>query len=295
MRLSKLLAERGLASRREADRIIGEGQVTVNGEVITHPGHPVEVDRDHVKVRGKILPARPGRVMLALYKPGGYVTTSVDPQDRPTVFDLLEDTRYHGAVQPVGRLDFGSEGLLLFTNDGELANRLTHPRFHVPKTYMVKVTGSLEPRKLALLRRGVPLEDGRTQPAVVEVKEDRGRNSWLRIVTREGRNRLVRRMVEFVGHRVLRLKRIAFGSVELGSLERGAFRVMPSEDVARLRALTDGEGQALFERWLAGQAKRPLDRPPFKGKRRRGRKSVPGRGPRRGANRNPPRKGRGRH
>ncbi len=286
MRLNKLLAERGVASRREADRIIGEGHVTVNGEVITATGHPVDVDGDHVKVRGKILPARPGRLMLAMYKPAGFVTTSHDPQGRSTVFDLLEDTRYHGAAQPVGRLDFGSEGLLLFTNDGELANRLTHPRYHVPKTYMVKITGSLDARKLALLRRGVPLSDGRTQPAVIEVKEDRVRNSWLRVVTREGRNRLIRRMIEHVGHRVLRLKRTAFGSVELGNLERGAFRVLPSQEVARLRALTEGEGEALFERWLVSQTARPVDRQPTRKRRGRkprpgrGRKPVPGRGPR---------------
>jgi len=247
MRVSKLISERGVASRREAERLVQEGLVTVNGQVIEHPGHPVDPASDHVKVRGRLLPGRPTRIWLVMHKPAGIITSTRDPEGRETVSDLLDGTRYAGKVEAVGRLDYGTEGLLLLTNDGELAQRLTHPRYHVPKTYLVKITGSLDRKKLLLLRRGVPLEDGRTAPAVVQVKESRERNSWVRVVVREGRNRLVRRMFEFVGHRVLKLKRTALGGIELGDLPPREVRVLEGNQVQHLRAMTEGEGARYFQ------------------------------------------------
>ncbi len=261
MRVTKLIAERGIASRREAERLIAEGAVTVNGQTIDEPGCVVDPDRDHVKVRGKRLPGKPSRIVLALNKPAGFLTTTHDPEDRPTVVDFLDGTRYHGKVDPVGRLDFNTEGLLLFTNDGDLAHQLTHPSFKVPKSYKVKITGVLAPKKLQLLRRGVPLEGGRCGPAVVTVTEARERNSWLRITLCEGRNRIVRRMIEFVGHRVLRLRRLSIGGLELGGLPRGQLRLLDGKEVKGLIQMAEGEGATTFQRLLDRQAKAPTGPP----------------------------------
>lgn len=261
MRLSKLMAERGIASRREAEQLVRDGAVTVNGTTADHAGLEVDPQRDHVKVRGKRLPEARPHVTLALHKPAGCLTTREDPQDRPTVFDLLEGTRYHRRVEPVGRLDFGTEGLLLMSSDGELANRLTHPRYHVPKTYRAKITGTLTDKKLVLLRKGVPLPDGRSTPAVVRVVEARDRNSWIDVTVREGRNRLVRRMVSFIGHKVLKLKRTSFGGIRLGGLPRGEFRILTGEEVKHLREMADGRGAEQFERALERQRSGPTPRP----------------------------------
>ncbi len=250
VRLSRLIAQRGVASRRDADRLVQDGRVTVNGQVAAEPGLDVDPERDHVKVDGKRLPPQPSTVVLLLHKPPGTVTTEDDPEERDTVLDLLEGTRYHGRVHPVGRLDYGSEGVLLLTNDGDLAYRLTHPRYHVPKVYVVKVTGDLDERKARSLRRGVPLPDGRTAPAGVEIVEARGRNTWVRLLIHEGRNRIVRRMMEFVGHRVLKLRRESFAGVELGSLPRGEFRVLDSTEVQQLRQ-TSEQGVEVFARMLS--------------------------------------------
>jgi len=283
MRLSKLLADRGVASRREAERLVRQGLVTVNGAVVEHPAHDVDPERDHVKLRGRRLPDRVKRLYLAMNKPTATITSSHDPHDRKTVHDLLEGTRYEGKVEPVGRLDYGSEGLLLLTNDGDLAHQLTHPRFHVPKTYRVKISGDLDARKLRLLRKGVPLTDGRSAPAVVAVTQQRPRNSWLKVTVREGRNRLVRRMIEFVGHRVLRLKRVSFGGVELGDLPRGKTRVLSHGEVKLLREMVEGEGSRVFEAALKAQQDAPRLRAAKgvrKGRGRQSRSARSGRRPR---------------
>ncbi len=274
MRLSMLIAEGGVAARREAEGLVREGLVTVNGTVADRPGQDVDPEQDHVKVRGKRLPQPRPPVTLALHKPAGCLTSRDDPQERPTVFDLLEGTRYHDRVEAVGRLDFGTEGLLLLTSDGELAHRLTHPRYHVAKVYRVKITGTLDDRKLALLRKGVPLQDGRTSPALVRVVEARERNTWLEMSVREGRNRLVRRMVEHVGHKVLRLRRVAVGRVRLADLPRGEYRLLRAEEVNGLWELTRGLGAEEFARALEGQRTRPPRPPGRKGRRkpRRGRR-----------------------
>ena len=249
MRLSRLIAQRGVASRREAERLVREGQVVVNGTVADHPGQDVDEERDHVKVAGKRLPPPAPTAVLLMHKPPGCVTTEKDPQERDTVIDVLEGTRWHGRVHPVGRLDYGSEGVLLLTNDGDLAYRLTHPRYHVPKEYLVKVTGDFDERKARSLRKGIPLEDGRTAPAGVEIVEARTRNTWVRLLIHEGRNRIVRRMMDFLGHRVLKLRRELFASVELGELPRGEYRVLDSKEVKELREAAE-EGVEQFQQRL---------------------------------------------
>lgn len=305
MRLTRLIAQRGVASRREAERMVRRGLVTVNGTVAENPGQDVDPDRDHVKIEGKRLPPPSALVVLALHKPPGTVTTEHDPQERDTVLDLLEGTRYHGRVHPVGRLDYGSEGILLLTNDGDLAYKLTHPRYHVPKIYLVKVTGDLHERKARSLRRGIPLEDGRTAPAGVEIVESRTRNTWVRLLIHEGRNRIVRRMMELLGHRVLKLRRESFAGVEIGDLPRGEYRVLDSAEVVRLRQTAEN-GVEVFGRMLArmearqrqaaaprtgrGPAKKgaraaPRSRPKARGKRGAGRLRGGKRGGQRGGGR----------
>ncbi len=202
-RLQKVLARAGLASRRVAEELIADGRVTVNGEVAVL-GRRVDVAVDRVEVDGALVPVRPGLVYYLLNKPAGVVTTASDPEGRPTVVDLVPESP---RVFPVGRLDVATEGLLLLTNDGELAHHLTHPRFGVDKEYLAHVTGHPSPAAVRRLRDGVDLEDGRTAPARVALLAP----DLLRIVIHEGRNRQVRRMCDAVGHPVRRLVRTRIG------------------------------------------------------------------------------------
>ena len=231
MRLAKYLARAGVASRRASERLIASGQVSVDGERVTDPAFAV-VEGARVTVDGA--PVGPGpeeRVVYALNKPAGVVSTASDTHGRPTVVEMVEaDGR---RLYPVGRLDADSTGLILLTDDGDLANRLTHPRYEVPKRYRVTVSGG-EPggEALAALRAGPPLEDGPTAPADVE---DLG-GGELEITIREGRKRQVRRMCEAVGHPVDSLCRVAFGPLELGSLAPGESRRLDDDELAGLRA-----------------------------------------------------------
>lgn len=240
IRLNKLIAMHGIASRREADRLIQEGEVTVAGKVVTEPGTRVDPEDVHVKVRGRLLPrTTPRPTYVLLHKPLGVVTTDEDPQGRRTVQHLLEDLPVR--VEPVGRLDYHTEGVLLLTNDGDLAHRLTHPRFKIPKTYLVKVTGQFTDRKAAALEKGIPLEDGRTLPSEVTIVEAREKNTWVQVTVYEGRNRLVRRMMEFLGHGVLKLKRTAFAGLTLRDLSVGSWRELTPREVEVLKAIARGE------------------------------------------------------
>ncbi len=225
MRLAKFLAHGGVASRRKAEEIIGKGLVTVGGEVVTDPACDVS-DADDVRVNGDPVGAE-AREVWAVHKPAGVVSTAREPGSRPAVVELVES----GArLYPVGRLDADSTGLLLLTNDGELANRLTHPRYGVAKTYLAGLAKPPRDRDLDRLRRGVELEDGRTAPAEV----DRVGRQEIEIVLREGRNRQVRRMVEAVGNRVVALRRIRFGSLALGRLAKGGSRRLTEREIAQL-------------------------------------------------------------
>jgi pseudouridine synthase len=232
-RLQKVLARAGVASRRASERLIVEGRVTVNGAVITRLGTSIDPSRDAVKVDGKRLQPPPAaRTFLMLNKPRGYVTTARDPEGRPTVMDLLSGAGKR--VFAVGRLDYSSEGLLLLTDDGDLARDLMRPASGVPKTYLAKVRGQPARDSLERMCRGVIVEGRRTLPARALVVRP-GPNAWVEVTVVEGRKHQVRKMLEAIGHPVQRLRRIRYGGVELGSLASGRFRALTAEEVGRLR------------------------------------------------------------
>jgi 23S rRNA pseudouridine2605 synthase len=230
MRLAKHLAHAGVASRRAAEEIVAAGRVTVDGEVVTDPARGV-TGAEAIAVDGEALArAAPQRFVYAVHKPAGVVSTAHDPQGRRTVVDLVPGVSTR--LYPVGRLDADTTGLILLTNDGDLANHLMHPRYQVPKTYRARVANPpVGERALRALREGVELDDGRTAPAGVRAL---GPNE-LELTIREGRKRQVRRMCEAVGHRVVALRRIAFGPLQLGDLAPGAHRRLSAAEVARLR------------------------------------------------------------
>jgi 23S rRNA pseudouridine2605 synthase len=231
MRLAKYLAHAGVASRRAAEQLIASGRVTVEREVVTDPARDVD-EQTAVSVDGRSIRGLEPRVLYALNKPAGVVSTASDTHGRRTVLDLVPARGLR--LYPVGRLDAGSSGLILLTNDGELANRLTHPSFEVPKTYRARLGGGpIGDRALDALRRGVELEDGITAPAAAR----RMRGNVLELTIHEGRNRQVRRMCEAVGHPVLELQRIAFGPLRLGDLKAGAHRRLRAVEVETLRSL----------------------------------------------------------
>jgi 23S rRNA pseudouridine2605 synthase len=234
VRLNRLLAQAGVASRRAADRLIAEGRVTVDGAVAL-PGTQVAPGQA-VLVDGRPIAAE-AVVHLMLNKPPGYVTTARDPQGRPTVLDLVDRTE---RVMPVGRLDRDTSGLLLLTNDGELAQLLAHPSHGVPKTYRAVVRGLPGPAALRRLERGVELPDGRTRPAQARVLRTRSGGAELELVLKEGRNRQVRRMCAAVGHPVIALERTGYGPLGLGRLQVGGCRELTAREVALLRAAASG-------------------------------------------------------
>ncbi len=236
VRLQKVIADSGLASRRKAEQLIAQGRVTVNGVLITELGSKINPEKDHVKVDGRHIKPAPPHVYVMLNKPKGFVSTMSDPEGRVTIADLLDGVKVR--VFPVGRLDFDSEGLVLLTNHGELAQALLHPKFHVPKTYLVKVKGVLPDEEIRQLERGVKLEDGMTSPAVVKKVRKAEANSWLEITIHEGRKHQVKRMFESVGHYVLKLVRVRMGPLTLRNLPLGQYRY-----------LTDREANALREVW----------------------------------------------
>jgi 23S rRNA pseudouridine2605 synthase len=236
-RLQKIIAAAGIASRRKAEELISAGRVQVNGTVITELGTKADPDADHIRVNGKLVRGERRHVYLLLNKPKGYVTTVSDPEKRPTVMDLIRGVK--GRVYPVGRLDYASEGLLLLTNDGELANRLMKAASHVPKTYVVKVAGTPKEDGIAKLRAGISIatDDGkrvRTGPAVVRIVKEAA-NPWYEITLIEGRNRQIRRMFEAVGHHVEKIKRVRYGPLAL-DVPPGKFRSLTLKEVERLKS-----------------------------------------------------------
>ncbi|HXZ32388.1 MAG TPA: pseudouridine synthase [Terriglobales bacterium] len=238
-RLQKIIAAAGIASRRKAEKLIAGGLVTVNGKTVTELGSKADPERDHVRVNGKLLRGPERHIYLLLHKPKGYVTTVKDPENRPTVMGLV---RGIGArVYPVGRLDYGSEGLLLLTNDGELAHRLMKAASHVPKTYLVKVAGNPTPEALGRLREGIAIPSQhagkvRTAPARIRVVRE-STNPWYEVTLTEGKNRQIRRMFEEIGHHVEKIKRVRYGPLQL-DVDRGEFRKLTPEEVARLKTCT---------------------------------------------------------
>lgn len=234
MRLQKFLARAGVASRRGSENLMTAGRVCVNGAVVCELGSRVDPLVDVVTVDGMEVHLADGSVTLMLHKPAGVITTMSDPQGRPTVADLVPHERYPGLF-PIGRLDFDTTGLLLFSTDGELGNGLLHPRRHVGKTYEAILDGRICEKDAARLREGVLLDDGMTLPAKVEVVDVSRNRSRVDITIHEGRKRQVRRMCSFVGHPVVELHRKSFGPLELRGLEAGAWRMLDDEEVAALR------------------------------------------------------------
>ena len=243
--LVKILAEFGVSSRRGSEKMIREGLVSVDGTVVTEPGMVVDIRAQKVLIGDDPLPPLPKRVYLVMHKPKGVINSKVDPDGRKTVHDLLEHSI--PGLETVGRLDYGSEGVLLLTNDGELAYRLTHPGYGVTKTYLVKVSGTPDKSKVARLSRGVPLDDGPTSPARVEIVSSTGPSTWVLITLHEGRNRIVRRLMEAIGHRVLKLKRVGFGGITLRGLAPGETRELTPGELTHLRRLIREPGPPVLK------------------------------------------------
>ncbi len=235
VRLQKVIADSGLTSRRKAEDLIRAGRVAVNGRVVREQGTKVDPARDHVKVDGRHLKPQPPHVFILLNKPKGVVSSLGDPAGRPTLQDLLRGVQLR--VFPVGRLDFDSEGLVLLTNHGEVGQALLHPRYHVPKTYLIKVKGLLTEEEINSLRDGVDLGDGHSAPATVKKVAKAPQNSWLEITIHEGRKHQVKRMLEAVGHPVLKLMRIRFGPLSLGDLPIGHYRYLTDREANAVRRL----------------------------------------------------------
>ena len=232
-RLQKIMAQAGIASRREAEKMILEGRVIINGKVVTTLGVKADPLKDYIKVDGKRITQTEPKTYILLNKPTGYLCTLEDPEGRPTIKDLLK--RMSRRVYPVGRLDYDAEGLLLLTNDGDLAYSLSHPKFEVPRTYLAKLSGVPDEKKLNRLKRGITLEDGRAKAAFVSLLRETEKNSWVRVVVTEGRNHLVKRMFATIGHPVLKLKRVALGPLHLGSLSPGQYRWLTPEELEKLQ------------------------------------------------------------
>ncbi|MBM4140020.1 MAG: rRNA pseudouridine synthase [Nitrospira sp.] len=231
-RIQKILAEIGIASRRKAEELIIEGRVTVNGKVATI-GMKADLNRDHIKLNGKLLIRPEPKVYLIVNKPKGVVTSLHDPEERPTIKDFMKGVKYR--VFPVGRLDYDSEGLLLLTNDGDFAHAVLHPSKKIPKTYLVKVREVLEDDEIEKLRKGIRLEDGVTAPAKVKRIRKTEHNSWIEITLHEGKKRQIRRMLDKVGHPVLKLKRTRINGIELGKLESGKYRYLTYEEIKKIK------------------------------------------------------------
>ncbi|MFB3924535.1 MAG: pseudouridine synthase [Syntrophales bacterium] len=235
-RLHKIMAAAGIASRRAAEEMIRQGRVSVNNAIIKEMGVKADPAEDEIRVDGKLISIEIQKIYLMLNKPPGYVTTLRDPEGRRIITDLLRDISER--VYPVGRLDYDSEGLILLTNDGDFAQKVQHPRFNVPKTYLVKIKGNLSKKEILAIQKGIDLEDGRFSPLEIEVERINRKSCWVRMVIHEGRNRVIRRLFEAMGHPVTRLVRVAIGELSLGSLKVGEFRYLKRKEIHKLMEKT---------------------------------------------------------
>lgn len=230
-RLQKILARAGICSRRKAEEYIGDGRVAVDGKVVTQPGLKVDPELVSITVDGRPVQGEE-KIYILLNKPPGYVTTMSDPQGRPIVTDLLPGVKHR--VFPVGRLDLESEGALILTNDGALANRILHPSFEVNKTYKATVRGIPGKGKLQRLARGIMLDGRKTWPAQLRVLHRKKGEATIEVIIHEGKKRQVRKMFQAIGHPVLRLQRTAYGGLKLGSLEQGKYRFLTLIDLKKI-------------------------------------------------------------
>jgi 23S rRNA pseudouridine2605 synthase len=231
-RLQKVLAKAGIASRRQAEDLIRKGRIRVDGEVVTEMGVRVNPNSQKIECDGIPVTAPEKKIYILLHKPAGILSTVHDPQGRAIVTDLLPDVNER--VYPVGRLDFNTEGALLLTNDGELAQKVLHPSHEVKKTYVAKVKGRPDREKLAALSRGINLDGRKTWPADIEVLHADPQMTTIKIIIHEGRKRQVRKMFGAVGHPVLHLQRIAYGQLQLGDLAPGKYRILGPDDIAMI-------------------------------------------------------------
>ena len=234
-RLQKIIAAAGVASRRKAEELIVAGEVTVNGRLVTELGAKADPERDHVKVRGRLINPRlkrPEKIYILLNKPLGVLTSRSDPKNRPLVIDLLGP--YRNKVHPVGRLDFNTEGLLLLTNDGDFTNLIAGSKL-AAKVYEVKVKGKPSAHQIATLERGVTVDGKRTAPAKIRLTEESATNAWYRVTLYEGRNQQIRKMFDHIGHSVIKLRRVAIGFLKSKSerLKPGEFRLLSEAEVKR--------------------------------------------------------------
>src|SRR3972149_6170232 len=228
-RLQKIIARAGVASRREAEKMMLDGRVSVNNQIIRQLGVRADINKDQIRIDGALIYTESEKVYILLNKPRGYVTTLHDPQQRPIVTDLLHDVSVR--VFPVGRLDYDSQGLLLMTNDGDFAQKLLHPRFHIHRTYQVKIKGTLKKEEIRTLTRGIDLEDGKFRPDDLRVSRINEKSSWLFMTLHEGKNRIIRRALSSLGHEVLEIVRIRLGGIELGELRTGQYRFLTRKEI----------------------------------------------------------------
>ena len=258
-RLQKIISAAGITSRRASETLILNGQVTVNGVVVTELGTKADPAKDRISVNGTLLKVSEQRLYILLNKPAGYMTTLDDPEGRPLVTDLLQEINER--VYPVGRLDYNTEGLLLLTNDGEWANKLMHPRHEIDKEYHVRVRGKVHKSQLDQLAEGVEIDGKKTAPATAILIKDGEQNDWLAITIHEGRNRQIRRMCEAVSLSVVRLKRVRYGSLVLGVLKSGQFRHLSETEVNELGNPSQAAPSAkqLPKRQTTGVTRKPLE------------------------------------
>ncbi len=272
-RLARVIARSGRASRREAERLVEEGRVTVNGETVHHPAHAVNLGKDDVRLDGKRLPRAPPRTTVILYKPRGTVTVRDDPDGRPSALDLVE-----GKLDAVGRLDFDTEGALLLTNDGDLRNKLTRPSAEVPRRYLVKVWKTPDEKQLERLRKGVQIETApgvreRAEPCKARVIEATSTgNAWVEVTVTAGKDLTVKAMFAAIGHPVSKLRRESFATVSLRGLSRGEARALTGAEITRVEDIADGV--AAQNAGKRSRYKKGFARPKAK-KRPPGRKRTP--------------------
>ena len=232
VRLQRIISQAGIASRRKGEELIRSGAVAVNGTIVTELGSKADPDKDRIEVNGRRIEPKQPRITVLLNKPDGYITSMRDPEGRPTVTQLVDDIPVR--LYPVGRLDYHTEGLLLLTNDGELAQSIEHPSRAIDKVYKAKVKGIPSGASLKRLREGIVIEGQRTKPAKVQIADSR-KNAWLEIVIQEGRQNQIRKMLEAVGHPVIRLIRVGIGFLRDSALKPGEYRFLNSQEIKRFR------------------------------------------------------------
>lgn len=251
VRLQKIISQAGVTSRRKAEELIRQGRVRINGKAVFELGTKADPDRDTIDVDGKRIEPKQPKISVLLNKPDGYITSLRDPEGRPTVKKLVDNIPVR--LYPVGRLDYHTEGLLILTNDGDLAQRIEHPSHAIEKIYLAKIKGVPEESKIKKLRAGIVLEGRKTLPARINVVQTR-KNAWVEITIREGRQNQIRNMFEAVGHPVLKLKRVAIGPVRDDSLKPGKYRLLKPQEIRRLVGdMATGRGRSQTRPYRKGK------------------------------------------